>query len=202
MGKAIIWQSAAITAMGLIVFIAGCAVPSAPVLPGPPATSVSVVAIFASPTPTPDNLPSPTPTATNVAGSLPDLVTGWMSITTEKGGCILSLPVALGVSLSIANAGTADAGPFVIEVNGVRQTVTQGLPRGKSITLWFSGAYSYGGETVATVDVLFQVQESNEENNSLSRFLPLPTPPPTCTPTPTPTPPTPTSSTGALYREG
>lgn len=184
--------------------------PAIPTLaPGPASTTVAPVAtpttqpkVTPTATATPTFTPSPiatatttpTPTATTPAPTatkgpldLPDLVIVGMGITTEKAGCVLSLPIALGVSLTIGNTGTADAGLFVVDVNGVRQTVASGLPRGKSITLWFSG-YQYGGESTAVVDVTSQVEESNEENNRRSQILPLPTPPPICTPTPTRTP--------------
>jgi subtilase family serine protease len=83
------------------------------------------------------------------------------------------------------NIGSADAGPFVVEVNSAQQTVASGLHAGQTDTLWFPECV-YPGENTAFVDAAFQVTESNENNNQLSQLLPIPTLPPTCTPTSTP----------------
>ena len=153
------------------------------------------------PTPTFTSTPtltafSPRPTPTPVAfllylpmilrSPLPDLTVNSMGITLETGGDCNYTSTQLGVRVWFQNIGSADAGPFVVEVNGAQQTVTSGLHTGQTDTLWFP-EYVYPGENTASVDTSFQVTESNENNNQLSQVLPIPTLPPTCTPTPTPT---------------
>ncbi|OGO53113.1 MAG: hypothetical protein A2148_11390 [Chloroflexi bacterium RBG_16_68_14] len=128
-----------------------------------------------------------TPTA-----DLPDLVITRMYIELETGSSCAYTSTRLGVRVEIANTGTADAGPFVVEVNGAQQTVEQGLARGQTLSLWFAG-YAFSSQQRAFVDATFQVEESNEDNNELVELVPIPTLPAPCTPTPTPTvTPTPT----------
>ena len=93
----------------------------------------------------------------------------------------------LGIRVYVANTGTANAGAFVVDVNGAQQTVSGGLLAGQNTWLWFAG-YNYSTPNNAYVDVTHLVVESNESNNQLSQMLPVPTPPPNCTPTPTATP--------------
>ncbi len=146
-----------------------------------------------------------TPTATRSpqdSGPLPDLTVAAARIELETGGDCAYVSTQLGVRVEVQNVGAADAGPFVVEVNGAQQNVA-GLPAGQTASLWFPG-YNATGENVVSVDVHDQVVESNEDNNRLAQQLPLPTLPPTCTPpppdstdTPTPTPtltPSPTST--------
>ena len=138
---------------------------------------------------TPTHTPTPTPTSFN----LPDLVVQSMVIELETGGACDFVSTELGVRVVVGNVGSAEAGPFVVDVNGSQQTVTSGLPQGETLSLWFAG-YLFG-ENMAFVDATFQVEESNEENNQLSQLVPVPTLPPACTATPTNTPtpsPTPT----------
>lgn len=125
-------------------------------------------------------------------GEFPDLVVETMRIELESGsGCATS--IVLGTRVEFRNMGTADAGPFVVDVNGAQQTVDEGLAAGQESSVWFA-AYTIGEDTVATVDATLLVDESNEANNSHSKILPVPTLPVTCTPTATitPRPPTPT----------
>jgi subtilase family serine protease len=86
--------------------------------------------------------------------------------------------------VQIENIGSANAGPFVVDLNGSRQQVDDGLMAGQSVVLFFSGTTS-SGNYEATVDAANQVMESREDNNSLSYIAPTPTPPPLCTPMPT-----------------
>ena len=133
----------------------------------------------------------PTPTATSV--NLPDLVVLSMSIELETGGACDFTSTELGVRIVIGNIGSADAGPFVVDVNGAQQTVTSGLAEGETVSLWFAGHTPGFGENTAFADATSQVEESNEANNQVSAVVPIPTLPPPCTPTPTPTAtPTPT----------
>ena len=145
---------------------------------------------------------SATPTMTEAP--LPDLVVIGMSITLETGGACDYTSTQLGVRVFFGNVGSADAGSFVVEVNGAQQTVAMGLAQGGSDSLWFSG-YIFGPEeNVAVVDATFQVEESNEDNNTLAQIVPIPTLPQPCTPTPTATPtPTPTPAhLGDVNKDG
>jgi cellulose 1,4-beta-cellobiosidase len=137
----------------------------------------------------PTRTPTRTPTNTPPSGPLPDLVItsvvpapqGW------TGGCATNLN--MGVNVTIRNNGTANAGAFVVDVNGSQQTVGAGLAAGASVLIWFPRT----GNVVATVDATDMVAESNEGNNIFSCNCPVPTAPRLCTVTPTPTI-TPTSS--------
>jgi len=153
--------------------------------PTPTSTSTSTLTAFSSrPTPTPVALLLYLPMI--LRSPLPDLTVNSMGITLETGGDCNYTSTQLGVRVWFQNIGRADAGPFVVEVNGAQQTVTSGLHTGQTDTLWFP-EYVYPGENTASVDASFQVTESNEDNNQLSQVLPIPTLPPTCTPAPTPT---------------
>ncbi len=150
---------------------------------------------------------SPVPTATLIPTGvpgldqpLPDLVVKHVQIELESGGGCDYTSTELGVRVWVENSGRADAGPFVIEVNGVQQPVPEGLASGQGISVWFTG-YVHDGENRILVDVTSQVQEADEQNNTFSTRLPIPTLPPTCTPppaeppasSPTPLPPTSTA---------
>jgi len=146
---------------------------------------------------------TPTVTVTPDPSSLPDLLVSDLKVELETGGSCDFTSTELGVRISIRNNGGGDAGPFVVDVNGVQQTVA-GLLAGQTTSLWFPG-YAYASENRVIVDATNQVQESNKENNTVSQMVPIPTLPPTCTPPPpdaptntaTPTPsdtPTPTST--------
>ncbi len=135
--------------------------------------------------------PTPTPTATTV--NLPDLVVVAMDVDRERPLDCWDPQVsnAVGMHVVIRNMGSADAGSFVVRVNGLQQSVTS-LGQGQELTLFFVGFLGQGGETETTaiVDATFQVKESDEENNQLTRFVYIPTftpPPPCATSTPTPT---------------
>mgnify|MGYP005839356855 CR=1 FL=1 len=132
--------------------------------------------------PTPS--PQPIASATVTPLPLPDLLIVYGRIELESGGGCGDADAPLGVRIGVRNAGAVHAGPFLVEVNGVSQTVTDGLAAGAEITLWFSG-YVAGGEQRAAVDAGQQVTESDETNNTLVQMLPIPTPLPTCTATPT-----------------
>ena len=145
---------------------------STPITPGAPTHT---------PTPTFTHTPTATPTAL-----LPDLIIHSMQITLENGGACNYTSTSLGIRVTVANVGQADAGPFAVDVNGGHQaTVAAGLTAGATTSVWI-GHY-LPGQNTATVDAGVQVAESNENNNSLTQQLPIPTLPPTCTPTVTPT---------------
>jgi hypothetical protein len=135
--------------------------------------------------------------APEISQALPDLLLKHTQVELETGGACAYSSTELGVRIWVENGGTADAGPFVVEVNGASQTVTDGLAAGETISLWFPGAV-YDGENTVLLDSTSQVRELQEENNTFSQRLPIPTLPPTCTPepaspavnTPTTSPPT------------
>lgn len=89
----------------------------------------------------------------------------------------------LGVRVWVQNIGQTAAGNFVVNVNGVSQTVA-GLAAGQMTAVFFTG---FSNPVTATVDATGLITESNENNNTLTEMLPVPTPPLPC-PTPTFTP--------------
>ena len=131
---------------------------------------------------------SPVPTVTLIApgdpGSdqpLPDLIVKHAQIALETGNSCDYASTTLGIMVWVENVGNADADPFVVEANGIRQMVAEGLEAGQTITIWFAG-YVPDGENIILVDAASQVEEIREDNNALSQRLPVPTLPPTCTP--------------------
>ena len=128
----------------------------------------------------------PTPTVTPVADEaapLPDLAFKSVKIELETAGDCDYDDTSLGLAIVIENAGQGDAGPFVVEALGERQTVEEGLAAGQQVRVWFKG-YGYLEENPVVLDVTSAVAESDEDNNSFSEMLPVPTLPPTCTPPP------------------
>jgi hypothetical protein len=142
--------------------------------------AVSFLARLEDPvTVTPTSTPTPAPVE-----EWPDLLIEFMKIQSQPGR-IWCDAGPLGTLVRVANRGLAHAGPFQVEVNGVRQAVA-GLGPRSSLDLWVQG-YRDAQASVAIVDVDDQVRESNEANNILETILPIPTPVPTCTPSVTPT---------------
>ncbi len=149
---------------------------------------------------TPTSTATTTITNTPLPGNLPDLAI--YSIVTAPqgwtGGCTTNYN--FGINVTVINNGPVAAGPFVVDVSGLQQTVTAGLAAGARVTLWFAKT----GSVTVTVDINNQVAESNENNNTATYISITTTPPVTCTPTRTPTvtptyTPTPTNPTGSLY---
>ena len=122
------------------------------------------------------------PTEPTAETALPDLVIQRVRIELETGGSCNYGSTDLGVRVSVQNLGEADAGQFVVEVNGTQQPVL-GLPAGEATRVWIPG-YVAGGENTVFVDATMQVKETDEENNYFSQMVPIPTLPPTCTPPP------------------
>lgn len=122
------------------------------------------------------------PTAgTDTPAALPDLKPLFMNHTLANSQC-LEPGAPLGVRLTVTNAGSAPAGPFMVRVNGQEQPVDEGLAPGESANLFFT---RYAEPSQAEVDIAGVVMESDEANNILQMRLPVPTPPLPCTPTPT-----------------
>jgi hypothetical protein len=96
----------------------------------------------------------------------------------------LTVPADSG-SVCVANRGSEDAGPFLVDVNGETQVLLDGLPSG--VVRCFE--LPIRGSATVIVDPDDRVSESNEDNNEESFPGPGPTgcdvivPP--CTPTPT-----------------
>jgi hypothetical protein len=159
----------------LALGLAGCSgrTSSSPT-PNPTASSTPLPSVGVAPSPTPKSTPPP-------ARPLPDLVVGSAVVELETGGACRYASTELGTRATVENLGKANAGPFAVEVNGVRQVVVAGLAAGGELSLWSPG-YQYGNETLVMVDAASQVQESDEENNLFAQMVPIPTLPPTCTP--------------------
>jgi alpha-tubulin suppressor-like RCC1 family protein len=124
---------------------------------------------------------------------LPDLVVTAVRIELETGGSCAFTSTTLGTRVEFRNAGTGDAGPFVVEFNGQQMTYSDGLAAGEDGDIWFP-TNNYPGLTDVMLDATFLVTESNEDNNTFSQSVPIPTLPPTCTPTMTETPRPPTAT--------
>ena len=143
---------------------------------------------------TPTNTPTPTITTT-VTGPYPDIVVSSIFVEMEgrQGDVCVTAYNPYEMRVVVKNAGNADAGSFVVDLNGLGKTVNQ-LAAGQTVELKFSGVPS-NGKAKATVDFLSQIPESNEANNILEYTVGTPTPPVLCTPTPTITlSPTPTNT--------
>ena len=121
---------------------------------------------------------------TKPAPPLSDLAIVNIGYGTDPYGC--SLPTTqFTLEVAITNKGTADAGPFTVNVDGILQTVSQGLGAGKYLSLTFFHA-SQAYHTVV-IDPENAIQESDKTNNRKTDILPpLPSLPPPCTPTPIP----------------
>jgi subtilase family serine protease len=139
-------------------------------------------------TPNPPSSPSITIVSTSEFASLPDLTIKLMYLEMEgrQSNCVEAY-TPYGIRVLVENIGLASAGPFAVDLNGIRQQVNEGLEAGQFIELHFSGT-TPSGQYEAFADVTNQVVEQQEDNNSLSFLAPTPTPPPLCTATPIPTP--------------
>jgi subtilase family serine protease len=129
-----------------------------------------------------------TAVSTSELAPMPDLIIKLMYLEMEgrQSNCVEAY-TPYGIRVLVENIGLASAGPFVVDLNGVRQQVDGGLAAGKSIELHFTGT-TPSGQYEAFADVTDQVVEQQEDNNSLSYLAPTPTPPPLCPATPTLTP--------------
>jgi hypothetical protein len=120
--------------------------------------------------------------------SQPDLIINFMYLEMEgrQGNCVNAYS-PYGIRVQIKNIGSANSGPFFVDLNGILQEVDYGLLVGQSIELHFAGTIS-SGQYEATTDVTNRVVESQEDNNTFSFHAPTPTPPPLCAVTVTATP--------------
>jgi subtilase family serine protease len=110
----------------------------------------------------------------------------YLEMEGRQGNCVTAYS-PYGIRVQVENIGSADAGPFFVDLNGIRQKVKDGLVIGQSVELAFSGT-TPSGRYEAIADVTKQIVESQEGNNTLSFIAPTPTPPPLCQVTPTASP--------------
>src|SRR5690554_471413 len=130
-----------------------------------------------TPSPTAPAAPSPSPRP------LPDLVITEIGIGyRDPTGCPAP-GETMGLRIWIENQGQAPADPFIVEVNDELHPVQDILMPGESISLWFSG---FRDENHVRIDSTSLIEESNEQNNQMTRRLPIPTLPVACLPEPTP----------------
>ena len=149
-----------VLSFSIILLISGCASASTPIVPDP--------------------LPENT--------SQPDLTIKliYLEMTGRRSACVEAY-TPYEIRVLVENIGLADAGPFVVEMNGMQQQVDGGLAAGEVIGLYFAGT-TPSGQYEAIADSTDQVVEREEENNTRSFIAPTPTPPMLCTATPTPAP--------------
>ncbi len=147
----------------------------------------------------PTIIKTPTPRemgfTTSLAGSssdksLPDLIPMYPVIEVEYPyGCPTEAGLILGLRFVIANIGDTDAGSFSIQINFHTYRI-EGVAAHTLHEVWLRGEGEMGGNTIVP-DILNEVIESNEDNNTLFEILPIPSSIPTCTPTDKPQDPTP-----------
>lgn len=135
--------------------------------------------------------PSPSPLPSTSAPDLPlqpDLIVDFMYLEMEgrQGPCVDAYS-PYGIRVQVKNIGAVAAGPFWVDLDGVRQEVKDGIREGQTIELHFAGT-NPSGQYAATADITDQIDESREDNNTSSYHAPTPTPPPLCVPSATATP--------------
>ncbi len=144
---------------------------------------------FASMTLAVTDIPSPTHTVVPTAdlSTLPDLIIKftYLEMAGRQRNCVEAY-APYEIRVVVQNIGLAEAGPFTVDLNDMRQQVNGGLAHGQSIVLHFTGT-TPSGQYAVRVDSLDQVGERDENNNARTYFAPTPTPPLLCTATPTPT---------------
>lgn len=135
-----------------------------------------------NPTTSEPSLPSPLAQSTSESDHplQPDLIINFIYLEMEgrQGNCVNAYS-PYGIRVQIENIGSANTGPFFVDLNGILQKMSNGLPVGQSIELHFTGTIP-SGQYEATADVTNQVVESRENNNTYSFHAPTPTPPPLC----------------------
>jgi hypothetical protein len=106
----------------------------------------------------------------------------YLEMEGRYGNCVDAFS-SYGIRVVIENVGSANSGPFLVDVNGNRLTVDNGLKIGESIELHFPGT-TPDGRYEGSADITNLVIEEHEDNNTFSFLAPTPTPPPLCSPTP------------------
>jgi len=116
---------------------------------------------------------------TALLAASPDLTVSFFEITGSQ-GCFSDAyhPVARA---HVANVGAGDAGSFLVDLNGSRQSVG-GLAAGGTVDVDFANWEGAIDSAKVTVDPTHLVAESNENNNALtSTNNGIPAPPSPCT---------------------
>jgi subtilase family serine protease len=154
--------------LGLLVLVIVACAPESALPPNPTTFEPSPSSSWAQLTSAPDH------------PSQPDLIINVMYLEMEgrHDHCVDAYS-PYGIRVQIQNIGSSDAGPFLVDLNGVVQAVADGLQVGQLIELHFAGTIP-SGQYEATADVTNQVVESREDNNTSSFHAPTPTPPPLC----------------------
>jgi hypothetical protein len=154
------------------------------VTPTPHLSPSSLPPVLATDTASPADLTA----APSGSARLPDLVVESLYLEMEgrQGGCVRAY-TPYGIRVRVRNTGPLSSGPFMVDLNGVRQRMEGELSAGQFIELHFPGTVE-SGRYLAYVDAAGEVAERAEDNNTLSFQAPTPTPPPLCTPTPTSSP--------------
>ena len=88
--------------------------------------------------------------------SLPDLIIKliYLEMTGRQSNCVEAY-TPYEIRVLVENIGLASAGPFVVDLNGMRQQVGEGLAAGQLIELYFAGMAS-SGQYKATADLTNQ----------------------------------------------
>lgn len=131
--------------------------------------------------PTPTLYVTPTPTTT--PAPLPDLIiSGVEELDLYPDPCNLS-STRFALRVTVKNQGEGSAGPFVVEMNGLRRSMPGNLAPQQQAVLSFSGLHEH---IAIRVDSNDQVMETDETNNVRVAYLAAPTAPANCFITPTP----------------
>ena len=187
----------------LMIAVSGCSDSESentqgPTVPPTMSTSTATPMLTNTPSLAPVDTPTADPTGTSgplplspTPESLPDLVVSLEaslrspsreSFCTQLGD---NYNPTVEVTVEVENVGDADAGTFVVELNGYIRETVKGLQAKESIRVVLSGGQSTNR---VVVDANSEIKESNESNNTAEVWIAVPTlePPPTCTPPPPP----------------
>jgi WD40 repeat protein len=131
--------------------------------------------------PTTPTSPPATPVPTSTPGPLADLLVLDIHLIAQSEQDCEPLKEPFHIEVRVWNRGEGAASPFTVQVNEVWQSVQSGLPAGRTVNLEFTVETE---QVSVLVDSNSQIQESNENNNRVTRILNIPTPQSICTQTP------------------
>ena len=141
-------------------------------------TSCSIDGVFSETAQKPTNTNPPTSTAR----LLPDLEVVEISSELDTERICDSNQKRIRIKVLIRNSGEAASSGFSVQVNDKEQVVKTKLEPGALTSLWFPGDDSAS----VKIDISEEVDESDENNNSMVQDLKIPIHPPQCFQTPTP----------------
>jgi WD40 repeat protein len=141
-------------------------------------TSCSIDGIFSETAQKPTNTDPPT----NTVRLLPDLEIVEISTEMDTEKICDSNQDRIRIQVTIKNTGKAESGGFSVRVNDNEQTVKNKLAVGAQTSLWFPGDESAS----VKIDISDEVDESDENNNSIVQDFEIPVHPSRCFQTPTP----------------